>query len=278
MPAEKIGFIGAGNLGMPMAVKVVEAGFDMTVHDLREEAVAKLVGLGAKRAGSPAELAKACDIIELMVLNAEQVDEVCLSPTGILATARPETIIVIHSTVGPAICKKVAAAGKERGVHAIDAGVSGGPPGAEARTLSLMVGGPAALVDRCRPLFAAYASNVHHIGTEIGSGQVAKALNNQAYYCNLMIVNEILRVAQAAGVSIDAMLDVVNSSSGKSWASEFWRYRQDQKKKYTTGPEGLAKVTAKDLAVSLQIAHAQKVPAPFGALALEYAFEDGPDY
>jgi 3-hydroxyisobutyrate dehydrogenase len=172
----------------------------------------------------------------------------------------------------------VAAVAKGRGVHVIDAGVSGGPVGAEAKTMSLMVGGPATLLDRCRPLFASYASNVHHIGEEIGSGQIAKALNNHAYFCNLFIVDEILRIAKAAGVSIDAMLDVVNSSSGQSWASDHWRYRQEQNKKYTTGPEGLARVTVKDLEVSLGIAHEQRIPAPAGALALEYVFTDDIEY
>ena len=125
MHVERIGFIGIGNLGMPMAVKVVQAGFDLTVYDLRTDAVDVMVKLGAKRARSAGELAQTCDIIELMVVNAEQVEDACLSPAGILASARPQTVIVIHSTVGPAVCKKVAALGKERGIHVVDAGVSG---------------------------------------------------------------------------------------------------------------------------------------------------------
>lgn len=274
MHVERIGFIGIGNLGMPMAVKVVQAGFDLTVYDLRTDAVDVMVRLGAKRARSAGELAQTCDIIELMVVNAEQVEDTCLSPTGILASARPQTVVVIHSTVGPAVCKKVAALGKERGIHVVDAGVSGGPPAAEAGTMSLMVGGASRVVDRCRPLFASFASTVHYIGEEVGSGQIAKVLNNQAYYCNLFALNETLRIAKSAGLSVDVMLDVINSSSGKSWASEFWRHRQEHRQKYTTGPEGLARVTVKDLTLSLSVAREHKVPAPAAAITMEYAFKD----
>ena len=106
--------------------------------------------------------------------------------------------------------------------------------------MSLMVGGASRVVDRCRPLFASFASTVHYIGEEIGSGQIAKALNNQAYFCDLFALNETLRIAKSAGLSVDVMLDVINSSSGKSWASEFWRHRQVHRQTYTTGPATVA--------------------------------------
>jgi len=140
---KKIGFIGLGNMGEHMAVNIAKAGFDLTVYDIRPEPMQKLQQLGAKVARSPQEVGEKCDIIEVIVVNDAQVEEVVLGKDGggVLAGAKPGSIMVIHSTVHPKTCQRIAALAKDKKVGVLDAAVSGAESGARAGTLSLMVGG-----------------------------------------------------------------------------------------------------------------------------------------
>ena len=269
MPPPRVGFIGLGSLGKPMAIKVREAGFDLTVYDIKAESLDDLLKLGAKQAATPADLGRACDIIEIMVSNGAQVEDVISSPHGILAGARAGLIAVIHSTVGPDVCRRMAALTKTKNVHVLDAGVSGGVPAAQAGALSLMVGGEAEILEKCRPVFAAFANMIHFIG-EIGSGQIAKILNNHAVYCNILTLNEVLHLAQQAGVAVDIMLKVLNSSSGRSFSSETWDYFRPYRQNYPTGVEGWSAMVDKDISLALDIAKQHGVPSPVIALASQY--------
>jgi 3-hydroxyisobutyrate dehydrogenase len=269
MGAEKIGFLGLGSLGKPMAVKVAEAGLDLTVFDVRAGADADLIELGAKRARSPIEVAQSCDIIQIMVGYPDQVRDVIVSPTGLLAAARPDTLIVIHSTVGPDLCEEMASICKPHGVRVLDAAVSGSVPRAQTKSLTLMVGGSSEDLLRCRELFSAFASNVYHLG-KVGNGQLTKVLNNHAGLCNLFALNEVLKVAQKAGVPPDDLLVVVNSSAGASWMSENWKFLYDLRLNFVGGPKGNSDMIGKDLRLALEIAHKYGVPAPAAALAAQF--------
>ena len=137
----KVGYIGIGNMGKPIAANVVRGGFDLMVCDLREEPMKELAALGAKTAASPMEVGKHAEIIEMSVVDDAQVEKVIAGEKSILSGARPGAIIAIHSTIHPRTVKRVAELAKASGIHVVDAQVSGGESGARARTLCYMVGG-----------------------------------------------------------------------------------------------------------------------------------------
>lgn len=174
---KKIGCIGLGNMGKPMAVNIAKAGFDLTVYDIRPEPLEELKRLGAKGARSPAEVGERCDIIELVVVNDAQVEDVTLGEGGVLAGAKPGSILVIHSTVHPHTCQQVAEQAKAKGVGVVDAAVSGGEEGSRAGTLTIMVGGGARLLEECRPVFEVVGQNIFHLG-DVGMGEAGKLANH----------------------------------------------------------------------------------------------------
>jgi 3-hydroxyisobutyrate dehydrogenase len=171
----KVGFVGLGRMGTPMAVNVRRAGYDLTVYDLREAQVDELVRLGARAAASAAEVAERSDLIEIAVVDDAQVDEALTGERGVFEKARPGTIVAIHSTVLPATVRKLAELGTSHRLHVIDAPISGGEAGAREKKLCYMVGGDQALLHRCREVFATSASNIFHMG-DLGSGASAKMI------------------------------------------------------------------------------------------------------
>ncbi|MBT6276482.1 MAG: NAD(P)-dependent oxidoreductase [Chromatiales bacterium] len=214
----KVGFIGLGNMGKPMAINLAEAGFSMAVLDLNPEPVAELVALGAASAATPRELAGVSDVVVSVVMNDRQTLQVLLEGDGdgVLAGARPGTLIIIASTVSVETCQVVAQAAAGKDVQVIDAAVSGAAERSRDGTLSLIVGGDDDAVERAKPLFDVVGSNVYHMG-ELGMGQVAKACNNLMCLVGVHVVEEALRLASAAGIEEDRMLEVARASSGDSW-------------------------------------------------------------
>lgn len=265
MADKRIGVIGLGNMGQPMAVNLAKAGFDLTVHDLRPEPLEELRRLGAAVAPSVAELAARCDVIALVVVNDAQVEQVTLGEGGVLSAAKPGTIVVIHSTVHPQTCRKVAERAKEKGIGVLDAAVSGGDQGARAASLTVMVGGDERLVEECRPIFAAVGKNVFHLG-DVGMGQAGKLANNLIFFVNLLSASEGIRLGLAAGIPQEKLLELVKVSTGASWIVENWEWFSRMREAYTTGPGGLAEVAFKDLWLALSLGHDIGVPLPGAAL------------
>lgn len=264
---KKIGFIGLGNMGQPMAVNIVKAGFDLTVYDVRPEPLHELEQLGAQVAGSPQAVGEHCDIIQTIVVNDAQVEEVILGKDGggVLAGARSGSIIVIHSTVHPKTCQRIAALAKDKGVGVVDAAVSGAESGAKAATLSLMVGGDPSHVEACRPVFNAIGSNIFHIG-DVGMGEVAKLANNLMAILNMESTREGLRLARLAGIEEKTMLEVVRASTGNSWAAQSWEVMREVAAQYTTGPQGMAQVGYKDISLALTVGHDVGASLPVAGL------------
>ncbi len=149
----RVGFIGLGNIGEPMAVNLCGGDFEVTVHDLRDEAVQKLVEHGAKAAASSREVGERAEVIGVCVVDDAATEAVVAGEDGILAGAAQGTVVAIHGTVHPAMIRDLARRAAERGVAVIDAQITGGPQGAAARELRYMVGGDAELLARCRPVF-----------------------------------------------------------------------------------------------------------------------------
>lgn len=219
MPA-KLGFIGLGTMGKPMAANLVRAGFDVTVYDLAPEPVRELVQLGARAAETPREIGLRCDVVQVVVWDDAGVESVVLGETGnegVLATARPGTIVAVHSTVSLETCRKLAEFARSRGVSVIDAAMSGGPAGAADGSLAIMVGGPLEVFETCRPVFDAIGKQVFHVGP-LGAGMAAKLCNNLMVMVNLQAVVEALRIAAAAGIPAERMIELASAGTADSWA------------------------------------------------------------
>ena len=265
---KKIGFIGLGAMGRPMAANILKAGFDLTVYDIRSEPMRELEKIGAKVARSPQAVGQQCDIIETIVVDDTQVEEVILGKDddGVLAGARPGSIIVIHSTVSPKTCQQIAALAKDKGVGVIDAAVSGAESGAQAGTLSIMVGGEAELLETCRPVLNVLGKTIFHLG-DVGMGEMAKIVNNLMVIVNQQSTREGLRLARMAGIEREKMLEVVFASSGNSWAAQNWEMLRELAVDYPGGPEGMAKVGYKDIALAVTTGHDVGASLPITALA-----------
>jgi 3-hydroxyisobutyrate dehydrogenase-like beta-hydroxyacid dehydrogenase len=261
----RVGFIGLGNIGKPMAINVAKAGFDLMVYDLREDPLKELAALGAKVARSAQEIGAHGEIIELVVVDDAQVEAVTLGEGGVLNGAKPGSVIAIHSTVHPKTVRKVAELAKAKGVDVIDAQVSGGERGAEAKTLCYMVGGDKALFERCRPVFATSGANILHLG-DLGSGAIAKLAHNLIVYVNMLAASEGMHLAEKAGLDPKVLQDVVRVSAGQSRVADNWLQQRKLRDTYTTGPQGLMQLIHKDLRLALELGHDIGLTLPGAAL------------
>jgi 3-hydroxyisobutyrate dehydrogenase-like beta-hydroxyacid dehydrogenase len=263
--ATRVGFIGLGNMGKPIAINLVKAGFDVMVYDLRSEPMQELAALGAKCARSADEVGNHAEIIELVVVDDNQVEAVTFGEGGVLATARKGTIIAIHSTVHPRTVRNVAALAQAKGVTVIDAQVSGGERGAYAKTLCYMVGGDRQAFEKCRPLFAASGTNIFYLGA-LGSGAITKLAHNLIVYVNMLAASEGMKLAQAAGVDAASMEQVVHAGAAQSRIADHWSQQSKLGDTYTTGAQGLMQLIHKDLRLALELGHDLGLALPGAAL------------
>lgn len=213
----RIGFIGLGSQGAPMARQIVDAGYATTLWARRPTSLEPFAGTAAKVAGSPAELAAASDLVCLCVVGDADVDEVVGGDNGVLAGITAGGVIAVHSTVHPETCRRLAQKASAQSVSIIDAPVSGGGPAAEAGRLLVMAGGDADVVERCRPVFETYADPVVHLGG-LGSGQLTKLLNNLLFTANLGTAATALALGEALGISAARLGEVVSRGSANSFA------------------------------------------------------------
>ena len=213
----RVGFIGLGSQGGPMARRIVEGGYETTLWARRPATLEPFADTKAKIAGSPAELAAASDLVCLCVVGDADIDEIAGGGRGLLASMKPGGVIAVHSTVHPNTCRELANKSAAKGISVIDAPVSGGGAAASEGRLLVMVGGDADVVERCRPVFATYADPIVHLG-ELGSGQTTKLLNNLLFTAHLATAATALSLASALGVDPDRLTEVVSRSSGNSFA------------------------------------------------------------
>lgn len=209
--SDTVGFIGLGNIGGPMARHLIDWPGGLIVADTRPEATERFAAKGARVAASPAEIAEQASIISVMVLTDEQARSVVAGPDGLLTTARAGTVIALHSTIAAGTAEELAASAAAHGVDVLDAPVSGGSMGAHAGNLAAMVGGETAAVDRCREPFGRWAGLIAHLGP-VGAGTRAKLARNLLHFTAFTAVGEALRLAEAAGVDLAKLGDVVRHS------------------------------------------------------------------
>lgn len=210
-----IGFIGLGNMGFPMTLNLLRAGFEVTVHNRSREAVRLLALEGAHPAEAPDEVAAQADVIISCLPTPASVDLVYLGEHGILSGTRENQILIDCSTVSPELSRTLYAATASLGAGFLDAPISGGPTGATAATLTIMVGGDRDIFERALPVFEALGTNVHHVGAS-GAGSVVKLINQHLTAINTATVAEAMVLGAKAGADPRVLYDVIKTSFGSS--------------------------------------------------------------
>ena len=211
----KVGFIGLGKMGRPMALNLLKAGHVVTVHNRSRAVVDELAARGARPATTPREVAEASDIVLTCLFYPSSVEEVYFGPNGLVQAAREGHVFADHSTVGPSLSRRCYEAIRARGASFLDAPISGGTAGAQAGTLTIMVGGDADAFERARPVFEAMGKNIKHVGPS-GAGSVVRLVNQLLVAINLAGVVEGIVLGTKAGVDPNVMLEVLSTSFGGS--------------------------------------------------------------
>lgn len=215
---KQIGFVGVGAMGAPMAERLLSDGFDVTVFDPSDVAVAPLLALGARRAASVVETVSNRDVAIACLPNPEVSRAVALGPAG-AHESKGLSIYIEMSTIGSGTVVDIADGLTRRGIDVLDAPVSGGPRGARAGRLTTMVGGPKAVYDRAQDVLSAIAGSVFHVGEQPGQGQVAKLANNMISAAGMVASFEAVAMGVKAGIDADTLIDLINVSTGRCGAT-----------------------------------------------------------
>jgi 3-hydroxyisobutyrate dehydrogenase len=213
----RVGFVGVGSQGGPIAARIIAAGHPTSIWARRPSALEPFTALGATPAASPAAVAAASDLVGVCVTDDAAVEDVLLGAGGLLEGAIAGTLFVIHSTIHPDTCRRLADAVAVRGSTLIDAPVSGGAPAVASGTLVVMTGGDTADVERARPVLETFGNPVLHLGP-LGSGQAAKALNNLLFTAHIATAMALFEAAEAIGIDRGALARSISPSSGRSYA------------------------------------------------------------
>lgn len=210
----RIGFIGLGRMGFPMASNLIKAGHEVLVHNRSTAAVERMIALGATAAATPAEVAAGVDVLVSCVMSPAQVEEVYLGSSGALAGGRAGQVFIDTSTTHPELSRRLAAALTGAGVEFLDAPVSGGPRGAQLGTLTVMVGGPSAVLERIRPVLEIFGRNIFHMGGH-GAGNAAKLCNQILTGTAHVMVAEAMVLGTRLGLDAKTLFAALQVSSGQ---------------------------------------------------------------
>jgi len=263
---EKVGFIGLGIMGRPMALNLGRAGYDLFVHARWQESMEPLVATGAITCASPAEVARQADIVVTMVADTPDVEQVILGRHGVLEGVRAGSVVVDMSTISPSATRTMAKHLRERGAQMLDAPVSGGEAGAIDGVLSIMVGGTEAIFERVLPLFEVMGRNIVHVGGN-GAGQVCKACNQIAISQTIAGVAEAILMARASGVDPAKVRASLLGGFANSKVLEIHGQRMIEAN-YEPGFK--AGLHQKDLRIVLEAAHELGIALPGTALVSQY--------
>lgn len=258
----KVGFIGLGVMGRPMALHLQRAGHELHVWARRPESVARLPATVCR---TPAELGRACEVVFTMITSSEDVESVALGPDGLAEGMAPGSVLVDCSTIAPDAARHVAERLGEHGIHMLDAPVSGGVQGAIDATLAIMAGGEAEVLERVRPLLDCLGKRIVHIGPN-GAGQVAKACNQMIMVAAIQAVAEAMRLAGAAGVDCGKVKDALSGGSAASRVLDVMGDRM-VRRDFAAGIE--ARLHHKDFGLVLAAARKAGVPMPLTAVVAQ---------
>ena len=263
----RIGFVGLGIMGAPMALNLMKAGFSLKVYNRSDRpGVQQVVEAGAVRAASPREAAEGSDVIITIVTDTPDVEAVILGEDGVVHGARRGATVIDMSTISPRVTREVSARLEESGVHMLDAPVSGGDVGAQQGTLSIMVGGEQAVFDDCLPVFQAMGKNINLIGGS-GAGQTTKACNQIAVACANLAMAEALMLAAASDMDVQKVLDAISGGAAGSWQMTNLGPRI---LKGDFDPGFMVRLQQKDLKLVLEAANDVKLALPGTSIAHQY--------
>ena len=265
---EKIGFVGLGIMGKPMALNVIKAGFDLTFYARRQEVIDEVSAAGGHPVGSSKEVAEATELIATCVTADAQVKEVILGEAGVLEGASAGKLIVDMSTISPLTIREVADQASAKDVHVMDAPVSGGDTGAIAGTLTIIAGGSRENFERCRGIFEAMGNpdNIFHVG-DVGVGQTVKIVNQMIGGANMAMIAEGLTLGVKAGADPEGMSKVIGVSSGNS--TLFQIRANDFLLKDQYAPGFMLDLMKKDIGIGVDLGKAMDIPVPIAAAAYQ---------
>jgi 3-hydroxyisobutyrate dehydrogenase len=259
----KVGFIGTGAMGLPMLNNLLKKGFLALAYDAAAAALDAASKLGAARANSPAEVAKASDLVISMLPSAANVEAAYLGANGVIEGAGAGRLCVDMSTIDPGTSRRVADRLKNRAIRFIDAPVSGAVTRATDGTLTIMVGGAEADLEEARPALAAIGSNIIHVGA-VGAGEVAKLCNNLIAGVAIVAVSEAFRIGEAYGVDPKILTDVIGKSSGGTWVMQHGHpvpgINPNTASSRDYAPGFTTDLMAKDLGLVVNAAREKRVP------------------
>ena len=254
---EKIGFIGLGVMGKPMAANLIKAGYSLVVHNRSDSAVKELVTAGAAAADTPSKVAHESDVVITILPDSPDVEQVALGKNGIVEGLSSGMLYIDMSTIAPAVSKTIGQTFSDQGVDSLDAPVSGGEIGAQNGALSIMVGGSQQAFERATPLFEVMGKNIVHIG-DTGAGQVTKACNQIVVALTIQAVAEAMTLAQKAGVDTAKVRDALLGGFAQSRILD-----RNFKPGFRT------RLHRNDLAIALQTARELSIPLSGTALVAE---------
>lgn len=264
--ARTVGFIGLGTIGFPMARNLARPGVEVVGYDIDDEQRATFgEAENCRTATSPAAVAEQAGQIHVAVVNDEQLEDVVDGPDGLRDALDDRTVVVVHSTVSPSLCKEL----DERfpAASIVDAPVSPGALKAEAGELTIMAGGDEEAVADCADDLDVLAASVHHMGP-VGTGLTTKLANNLVFHAQCLATFEAVELAAAEGIDDRDLIEVIDKCSGANHVTENWSfYSEDFARDHGTGPEGLAEMSAKTLSLILDLAKEHGVSIPAAAVA-----------
>lgn len=266
----RIAFIGLGNMGAPMAHNLLKAGHALTVFDVNAQAVGALAEAGAKAANSARDAVLECELVITMLPAAAHVRSVYLGEEGLLAALPDGAVAVDSSTIDPQTAREVAQVAAGRGIAMADAPVSGGTGGAQAGTLTFMVGATPEVFNLIQPVLSDMGRNIVHCG-EVGTGQVAKVCNNLLLGISMIGVAEAMALGDALGIDTKVLAGIINTSTGRCWSSDTYNpwpgiIETAPSSRGYTGGFG-ADLMLKDLGLATEAAKQVRQPVLLGALA-----------
>lgn len=256
-------------MGMGVVASLLRNRYPVTVCDIAASACTEAQARGARLAPSPAAVAATCKVLIVLVVDAAQMADVLLGADGAVSALAPDHVVMACSTIAPADVARFADRVAVTGATLVDAPISGGPARAHDGTMSMMVAGPAPVLDRCTPVFSAMAGTVFRVGSKAGDGARFKVINNMLAAINLAAAGEAMALAVKAGLDPALVFDVVRASSGASWIGT------DRMTRALTGdyaPRAATRILAKDVGLAVDLAASHGVQAPL-ARATRAAFE-----
>ncbi|MPZ15347.1 MAG: NAD-binding protein [Chloroflexi bacterium] len=263
---ESTGFVGLGTMGFPMARNVVKAGYRLSVFDIVDGPVQRLVGEGARGATSPRDAAEGSDVVITMLPTSTEVEAAVLGDDGVYAGLAPGTVHLEMSTIEPSATRRFASHAAKRAIQVLDAPVGKSSAAAAAGELTIMVGGPPEVFERCRPLLATMGSTIHHCG-DVGAGDVVKLANNLLSGGILVLVAEAVVLAKKAGVDPEIVAEVMGGTAAANWHLDNTLRKNVLQGRFEPGFK--TRLMHKDARLAVGMATELGVPVPASALIKE---------